>query len=296
MQLSIVIVNYNTGNHLNNCLEAIYKTNGILDYGNIVVYDNNSHDKSLIRAKNNFPNVKYIGSHTNLGFASAVNKAVKNSDGEYILLLNPDVVVFPGVIDLMLRFMDNAPRCGILGGEILSPSGYRQPTCRRFPNYFNVVFGRRSLARRLFPDNSFSKRYLYLNLDSNEPQKVDFVEGSLMMIRRKALEDVAFFDEHFFLYLEDADICYRMRKKGWETWWLPRTYAIHYRGENFRKDNVRPAMHHSRGFYKFFIKHYRPVVFVRLLLKFLLNLRLAYIISLESIKKIFHDTNLSPRN
>ena len=192
--------------------------------------------------------------------------------------------------------MAENPNCGILGGEILNPEGFHQPTCRRFPNYFNVPFGRRSLVRRIFPGNYFSSKYLYLDFDYTKPQKVDFVEGSLMMIRRRALEQVGLFDEGFFLYLEDADICYRMKNSGWDTWWLPKTYAIHYRGENFRKDNIHPAMHHSKGFYRFFLKHYQPCVAIRLLLKLLLTLRLTYVISAESIKEVFYDTNFSPRN
>lgn len=296
MQLNIIIINYNSGNYLKACLEAVCQNNGSKDNCKITVYDNGSTDSSLINAKDFSANVQYIGNHINLGFANAVNKAIKSTKGKYILLLNPDVVIFPRAVDLMLKFMEENPVCAILGGEILSPLGYRQPTCRRFPNYFNILFGRRSLARRIFPKNPFSNKYLYLNLDYEKPQKVDFVEGSLMMIRRKALEEVGLFDEGFFLYLEDADLCYRMKKSGWETWWLPHTYAIHYRGENFRKDNIHPAMHHSKGFYRFFHKHYRPSEFIRLILKILLSLRLIYVISIESIKRVFHDTNFSPRN
>ena len=296
MQLNIVIINYNSKGHLKNCLESICRNNGLADKVRIIVYDNGSTDNSLAYARRVYPKVQYMGNHTNLGFARAVNNVIENTKSEYILLLNPDVVMFPMTINLMLDFMAENPNCGILGGEILNPEGFHQPTCRRFPNYFNVPFGRRSLVRRIFPGNYFSSKYLYLDFDYTKPQKVDFVEGSLMMIRRRALEQVGLFDEGFFLYLEDADICYRMKNSGWDTWWLPKTYAIHYRGENFRKDNIHPAMHHSKGFYRFFLKHYQPCVAIRLLLKLLLTLRLTYVISTESIKEVFYDTNFSPRN
>jgi GT2 family glycosyltransferase len=296
VQLSIVIVNYNSGDYLKNCLESISKNNGFKDKINITVYDNGSTDNSLVFARKFFPEVQYMGNHTNLGFAQAVNNVIKSTKSEYILILNPDVVIFPMTINLMLKFMTENHNCGVLGGEILNPSGFQQPTCRRFPNYFNVSFGRRSLARRIFPENFFSHQYLCLDLDYEKPQKVDFVEGSLMMIRRKALEQVGLFDEDFFLYLEDADICYRINKSGWDTWWLPEAYAIHYRGENFRKDNIHPAMHHSKGFYTFFLKHYKPPTAVRILLKLLMTIRLIYVISTESIKEVFCDINFSPRN
>jgi N-acetylglucosaminyl-diphospho-decaprenol L-rhamnosyltransferase len=262
----------------------------------ITVYDNGSTDQSLQRAQDCFPGLQYMGDHDNLGFAVAVNRAAKSQHNKYILLLNPDVVVFPNTVEAMFKFMEAHPKCGILGGEILSPSGFRQHSCRRFPYYFNVLFGRRSLARRLFPNNTFSNRYLYLDLDDMHPQKVDFVEGSLMMLRRKAAEQVGFFDEDFFLYLEDADLCYRLKKKDWETWWLPESYAIHFRGENFRADNIHPAMHHSRGFYRFFSKHYKPTKIVKWSLRALLYLRLVFVISTEFIKKVLHDTNFSPRS
>ncbi len=293
MRINIIIVNYNSGSYLKNCLETICKNNDLKDNYTITVYDNGSTDNSLRYAKDSFPGLNYISNHINIGFAKAVNEAIMSTKGEYILLVNPDVTLFPGTVNLMLKFMEENPRCAVAGGEILSPFGYLRPTCRRFPDYFNVVFGRRSLARRIFPKNPFSNRYLYLNLDYTKPQKVDFVEGSLMMMRRKALDEVGLFDEEFFLYLEDADICYRMQKNGWETWWVPRTYAIHYRGENFREDNIHPAMYHSQGFYRYFNKHLRPSAAIKLLLKLLLTLRLIYVISTGSIKKTFHDTRFS---
>jgi N-acetylglucosaminyl-diphospho-decaprenol L-rhamnosyltransferase len=295
MQLDIVIVNYNSGFHLLNCLKSLSVSNGAMNACMITVYDNGSSDESLQRARDSFPKLRYIGNHENLGFAAAVNRAAQTLQNEYILLLNPDIVVFPNAVYSMFEFMEQHPRCGILGGEILSPSGFRQHTCRRFPHYFNVPFGRRSLARRIFSNNILSNQYLYLDLDYRHPQKVDFVEGSLMMIRRKAAEEVGFFDEGFFLYLEDADLCYRLKEKAWETWWLPESYAIHYRGENFRTDNIRPAMYHSRGFYRFFKKHYHPRAPLRWLLKTFLYFRLVYVISTEFVKKVFHDTNFSPR-
>jgi len=295
MHLDIVIVNYNSGFHLLNCLKSLSVNNGTMNGRLVTVYDNGSSDGSLQLARDSFPKLRYIGNHKNLGFAAAVNRAAQTLQNEYFLLLNPDIVVFPNAVDSMLEFMRQHPRCGILGGEILSPSGFRQHTCRRFPHYFNVPFGRRSLARRIFSNNEFSNKYLYLDLDYRCPQKVDFVEGSLMMIRRKAAEEVDFFDEDFFLYLEDADLCYRLKEKGWETWWLPESYAIHYRGENFRTDNIHPAMYHSRGFYRFFKKHYHPSTPLRWLLKTFLYFRLVYVISTEFVKKVFHDTNFSPR-
>ncbi len=295
MRLDIIIVNYNSCHHLRNCLESIYKNSGLTNNCTVTVYDNGSTDDSLMNAKNSFPAIHYIYSRRNVGFAKGVNKAIKNTKGKYILLVNPDVTLFPKTISLMVKFMDRHSRCGVLGGEILSPVGHREPTCRRFPNYLNIVFGRRSLARRMFPRNPFSRKYLCLDLDYERPQRVNFVEGSLMMIRRKALKEIGLFDEQFFLYVEDADMCHRMQKSGWETWWVPHAYAIHLRGENFRKDNIHPAMHHSKGFYRYFNKHFRPSKATKLLLQLLLAIRLIYVISTGSVKQIFYDTHFANR-
>lgn len=294
MKLDIVVVNYNSGKYLQRCLDALHRTNGVFHDSQIIVYDNGSVDGSLANARKSFPRVLYMGNHINFGFARAVNHVIRKVHGDYVLLVNPDAVVFPESIRLMVEFMHENEKCGVLGGELLSPQGYSQPCCRRFPNYVNVLFGRRSIARRLFPNNRLSRTYLYSDIDANKPHKVDFVEGSLMMLRRKALDEVGYFDENFFLYVEDADICYRMMQKGWETWWLPRSYAIHYRGETFRRDNIHPAMHHSRGLYKFFCKHYNPPKLLRLVLKLSLALRLVYVIATGSLKKVFHDIDYSP--
>lgn len=281
MALDIIIINYNSGYYLKDCLASIYP---VSEY-RIIVFDNGSTDKSIGYAKKYFPFVEYIIHQANCGFARAINKVLEMTNNKYLLLLNPDVIVLPQTIALMKQFMKTRPWCGVLGGEILSPQGEFQPTCRRFPNYLNIIFGRRSLMRRFLPQNPLSSQYLYLDLDYAKPQKVDFLEGSLMMLRREALNDIGQLDEDFFLYLEDADLCYRLKKKGWETWWLPHAYAIHFRGENLRKDNIHPMLYHSLGFYKFFIKHYRPVLVIKCLLKLLLVLRLSYIIATESMKE-----------
>ncbi len=294
MKLSIGIVNYNSGRLLSQCLHSIHNMNGVLNECKILVFDNGSIDNSGRDIRQTYPGCLFEKSDNNIGFAAAANRLISATNSKYILLINPDTVVFPDAIRLMIDFMDKNPKCGVLGGDIISPVGYPQSTCRLFPNYINILFGRRSIMRKLFPDNPISRSYLYLNMNRSCSQQVDFVEGSLMMLRREAVEQVGKFDERFFLYLEDADLCYRMAKKGWHTWWLPRSYAIHYRGENYRKDNIRPAIYHSRGFYHFFVKHYDLSKLNKLTLKFLLALRLVYVISLESIKRVFHDINYSP--
>ena len=295
MRVAVVIVNYNSGRHLTNCLASLGRSNGSVLRDNVYVYDNGSTDNSMSLAQQAFPHVHVIKGHHNVGFAQAANRVIRKIQSRYILLVNPDVVVLPGTIERMTGFMDEHPRCGIVGGEIVSPVGYAQHTCRRFPDYRNVLFGRRSLIRRFLPKNAGSRTYLYLDIDTSQPRQVDFVEGSLMLVRCKALEDSGLFDEGYFLYVEDADLCYRMKLRGWQVWWLPKTYAIHFRGETFREDNIHPAMYHSRGFYRFFTRHYRPGRMQIWAIRIMLTLRLTYVVVFESIKGVFHDISFFPR-
>jgi N-acetylglucosaminyl-diphospho-decaprenol L-rhamnosyltransferase len=282
--LDIIVVNYNSGQYLLSCLESLYQQDLNHDF-RITVFDNGSSDDSVRPAQKEFPRTAFLKSPVNLGFARAVNRVLARTDAPYAMLVNPDVLALPGAIDRMRDFMERHPACGVLGAEILSAEGLTQPTCRRFPTYYNVIFGRRSIFRRIFPNNPGTRRYLYLDQDRSRPHQVDFLEGSMILIRRRALTDTGLLDEDFFLYMEDADLCLRMAQRGWETWWLPRAYAIHFRGENFRSDNIRPMRHHSQGIYKFFLKHRRPGLLSRTLLKFLLSLRLGYVLSTEFAKK-----------
>jgi GT2 family glycosyltransferase len=285
MALDIIIVNYNSGGYLSACLESLDKTT-FEQLKKIFVFDNGSGDSSVAQARERLtgPAVEYIMSKTNIGFAAAVNKVIARTHGDLILLVNQDMIVLPGAVDGLVRFMEQHPRCAVAGGEILKPDGSRQLTCRRFPGYFNVLFGRRSVFSRFLPANPFSRRYMYSDIDYTRPQKVDFLEGSLLLIRRKALDDCGVLDDRFFMYLEDADLSYRLHLGGWETWWVDRAYAIHFRGENTRKENIHPMIHHSRSFYTFFNKHYQPGFLLRLVMKLALCVRLGYVISTESAK------------
>lgn len=287
--LSTIIINYNSGRYLKECLKTL-SYHKIAKKNRVYVYDNDSIDNSLSLAQQEFPGFNYRRGRTNIGFARAVNLLLKNINTEYALLLNPDILLLPHTLDKMVEFMEKTPDCAVLGCEIITPAGFEQPSCRRFPNYFNIVFGRRSILRRLFPNNPFSRSYLYLDLDHQTPQAVDFVEGSVMLIRMSALKKIGLFDEKFFLYLEDADLCYRMKRSGYQTYFLPGVYAIHFRGENIRQDNIHPAIHHSRGFYHFFLKHRNPPRIMQALLYILLTIRIIYILATESLKGVFIDT------
>ncbi len=265
MKTSVVIVNYNSGRFLENCLRSLEGENV-----EIVVVDNNSQDGSIERAREKFPKIRYILNSQNLGFARACNIGARDVRSDFILFLNPDTEVLPGAIRGAEDFMLRNRKCGILGGRVLNPDGSTQFTLRRFPSYINIFFGRDSPLRRAFPKNPFSKHYLYLDLDYSKPHKVDMVCGAFMFVRREVFEELSGFDEGFFLFVEDTDLCYRAKEKGWEVWYFPQKVCIHYQNEHPKGRGER--FFHSMGMYRFFKKHYAPPKTFDFLLRFGLSI------------------------
>lgn len=271
-QISVVIVNYNFGDFLIECLKSI--SNQDLE---IVVVDNGSTDESISKAKAEFPEAKYIINKKNLGFARACNIGINNSHGEFVLLLNPDTVVLKGAIIEALDFMNIHPECGALSGLVLNPDGSRQPTVRRFPTYTNILFGRSSPFTRFFPNNRFSRDFLCADLDYSQPQVVDAICGAFLFARRQALDDVGGFDEDFFFMVEDTDLCYRLKEKGWQVSYFPKAVCVHYLGERIKSNRRHERFFHSVGMYRFYRKHYHPNFFLRAVLGLSLVLRIAFI-------------------
>lgn len=279
MNSDIILVNYNSGQYLKKCLDSIHpELNG--RRCSILIIDNSSKDHSVEYASRSYPRVRTIINKQNLGFARAVNIGIRMTSSDYILLLNPDAELLPNSFGRMIRFMEEHPDCGVLGGLVLYPDGRKQESCRRFPTPWTIVLGRRtSFLHRLFPNNPFSREYLLKEADLSKTLEVDFVAGTFMMLRRKALETTGLFDEDFFLYVEDVDLCMRMRNHGWKVCFYPETICRHHYGETIRKDNIHPEIYHARSMLKFFKKHYHLSWFERLLLQIGLHFKTMQIIS-----------------
>lgn len=250
---TVVVVNYNSGELLLDCLGSLQE-----ERVELILVDNGSTDGSPERARAAFPHIRLIGNEDNLGFARGCNLGLAQASTEFILFLNPDTVSKPGAIRAAERFMDEHPRCGALGGMLLNPDGSRQLSLRRFPTYTNILFGRNSLFTKLLPWNPLSRRYLCLDLPYNRPQEVEAICGAWLFARYRALEELSGFDEQFFLYVEDTDLCYRLRRHGWQVWYFPFPVCIHYLGERVGRDRRLAKWHHALGMYKFYKKHYRP--------------------------------------
>lgn len=234
--LSIIIVNYNNGELLKGCLESIRTTQGSLEI-EIFVVDNNSSDNSLEMIRKTFPHIKIIANPTNVGYAKAVNQAIKTSLGKYIFVLNADIIIKSRAIQSLLSFMDNHPDCAIAGPKLFYPNGQLQLSCRTFYTLKTILF-RRTILGRIFPESKILQDHLMSGWDHNCQKEVDWMLGAALMVRRETINQIGLMDERYFLYLEDVDWCYRMNNAGWKVFYVPQAEIIHYYRQGSRSESV----------------------------------------------------------
>ena len=237
MKLSVVIVNYNVEHFLEQCLFSVRKALKTVE-GEVFVVDNNSVDGSLKMLREKFPDIKLIANKQNLGFSRANNQAIRQSQGEYVLLLNPDTVVEDDTFSKVVAFMDAHPDAGGLGVNMVDGRGKFLPESKRgLPTpltSFYKIFG----LSRLFPHSKRFSRYHLGHLDQFETNEVDVLAGAFMLIRRKVLDEIGLLDEAFFMYGEDIDLSYRITLAGYKNYYFPETRIIHYKGESTKKSSV----------------------------------------------------------
>jgi len=230
LDLSIVIVSYNSKRFLKNCLRSIYENLGVSNF-EVIVVDNSSQDGSVSMLKEEFPQVKIIENQKNLGFARANNQALKKCQGKYILLLNPDTELFSTTLDQMLFFMDQHPDAGALGIRTWSDP---QKTFQwgadilLTPILFIFEF---TLLGKLFPQNRIFKKCWEADrkiFDCQSYSLVETIDGDCLLVRKEILEEVGFLDEDFFMYYEDLDWCRRIKEKGWSLYYLAEAEVVHY--------------------------------------------------------------------
>lgn len=224
--LSIIIVNYNSRELLKNCLHSIQSTVEIQEV-EIFVADNDSLDGSVEMVRDNFPEVEIIANDSNIGYSKAINQAIRPSLGKYILILNADTIVMPGAIQTLLSFMENNPDCGVAGPKLSYPDGKLQYSCRTYQTVKTTLF-RRTFLGRIFPKSKVLRDHLMLDWDHCSEREVDWLQGSVLMLRRWAIDRTGPMDERYFLYFEDVDLCYRMKIAGWKVCYVPQAEVIHY--------------------------------------------------------------------
>jgi GT2 family glycosyltransferase len=251
--LSIVIVSYNTGEYLKRCLTSLYQNSSDL-LREVIVVDNASNDGSVEMVEAGFPEVTLIRNASNLGYATAVNQGIRDSSGRHILILNPDIEVLDASVRELWEFMERTPDAGIAAGKLLNPDGSLQMSCRTFYT-LPVVLLRRTLLGKIFPNSRLVREHLMLDWDHNSDREVDWVTGACMMVRREAYEGVGGMDERFFLYFEDVDWCYRMKKHGWKVYYVPSSIMKHhYRRESARLLPDKKLVSHLLSTFRFYDK------------------------------------------
>jgi len=257
LDVSIIIVSWNTKEILIDCLESIFEQTRDTEF-EVVVVDNCSSDGSVEMVASEFPQVRLIENSENKGFAAANNQGMTISRGRYVLLLNPDTIVLDGAIQKTVNYADQNSEAGVVGCRVIWPDGRRQNSCFRFPTLALVAIGSTlffRMAKSLYHPLLNPDRYPYL--DFNQEQNVDAVAGCFFLVRRKVIDQVGMFDEDFFMYGEEAEWCHRIAKEGWRIRYFPGAEIIHLYGasssqvEDDTKVNKRKGtllfLHKTRG-------------------------------------------------
>lgn len=237
MKLSVVVVNYNVKAFLEQCLRTAFEALEGMD-GEVFVVDNQSTDGSTEMVREKFPQVKLIANTDNVGFSRANNQAIKESCGEYVLLLNPDTVVGEDVFHKVVDFLDAHPKAGGLGVKMIDGTGRFLPESKRGLPTPTVAFFKIMGLSRLFPHSKLFGRYHLGHLPENEIAPIEILSGACMFLRKEMLDQVGLLDESFFMYGEDIDLSYRITLGGYENWYFPDAPIIHYKGESTKKSSV----------------------------------------------------------
>lgn len=254
MDLSIVIVNWNAKDYLVKCLESLFNQDIIGNF-EIIVVDNASTDGSISAVQEKFPSVKLISNDNNLGFAKANNIGIKQSSGDYICLVNSDIVLLKDCIGNMIDYMNRYTKIGMLGPRILNPDMTMQPSCMGFPTLWNI-FCRFMALDTLFPTSELFGGRLMRYFAHDAIRNAQVLNGCLLMVRRKALEEVGLLDEAFFIYGEDVDWCKRFGNTKWDTVFYPHAEAIHYGGASSSNAPIKFYIEMQRADLQYWIKHH----------------------------------------
>lgn len=292
--VSIIIVNYNTRDHLLKCIASTLQQ-GKDTNCHVIVIDNGSSDGSADAVKQLHPDVTLIRNEQNHGFARAVNQGLKSADkNDYHLILNSDATLADNYLKKAIEFLETHPRCAIVTGQLLDPDGSRQNSFDNFPSLLSETFGK-GLLRIILP-----KKYPSKNQPYTSPFEVESVIGAAMLVRQRAIDAVGLLDEDYFFFLEETDWCYRMKREGWSIYFVPEALAYHIQGETKKHVLIPAKIEYTNSLYKFFHKRYSILAYgllrlikpVKIILGLIVNLLLS-ILTLGLVKRFRQDVILS---
>ena len=265
IDISVIIVNWNTKELIQNCLDSVYRTIGNIAF-EIIVVDNASSDGSLAILEEKYPQVVKISNQENKGFGAANNQGFAVMKGKYALLLNTDAILTPNAAHKLWTFCEQHQEAAIVCGQLLHADGSKQNSVAAFPSLLTIAINT-SLLEYLFPRRFPSKRY-----EHKKPLEIDSAIGACMLIRKKALDDAGFFDDRYFFFFEETDLAYALRRAGWGVYQVPDAFIYHLQGQSIGH-NVGSRIEFYRSRYQFLRKwHNRPyyylargIIFLRLL-------------------------------
>jgi GT2 family glycosyltransferase len=273
VRVSILIVNYKAYLELSECLQSLQPFPG--SDTEVVVVDHATDPDETRRVRERFSWARLVETIENPGFAAGVNRAAAAARGKYLLLLNPDCRLDGDVARALADWLDEHPDVGACGALVRESDGSIQESARRFPDLTTAFGGRTTVLTKLWPGNPWTRRNL-LGGSASGPVQVDWVSGACTMLRREAFDRVGGMDEGFFLYWEDADLCLRLKKAGWTTFYFPGVGVTHLTGRSSAHARTRSLVEFHRSAFRYFWKHGGPAAKVASPLVFMaLQARLA---------------------
>lgn len=271
MDISIIIINWNSRDLLIDCIKSVYATTHNIVF-EIRVVDNGSSDGSIKALRDAFPDVIIIENRHNMGFAKACNQALRLIKGKYAVLLNTDTILTDGAIKTALELMEKEIKIGICGGQLLNSDGTKQNSIANIPSLTTELLNK-SFLRRLLP-----KKYLGKEHSISSPVEVESIIGAFMVVRKQAIDETGLIDESYFFFFEETDWCLRMKKMGWKVFYHPDVRVYHLQGQTVKKVNIRARIEYWRSRYIFFKKNHSRAALIALtiglMMKLLINLSL----------------------
>jgi hypothetical protein len=257
MDVSIIIVNWNTCDIIRDCLKSIYEQTCDITF-EVIVVDNASSDSSVTMVRAEFPRLILIENTENRGFAAANNQGIAIANGRYNLLLNPDTVILDGAIQKSVIFAEQQPTCGVVGIRNDRPDGTLVKNCFQFASIQNMMISLFGL-HRLFPRNRFLGRERMTWWDYLTTRQVDVVAGCFMLVRREAIDLVGGMDEEYFMYGEEMDWCWQLQRAGWKTFYYPEARIMHYGGMSATQNPVGMQVEQQKSYLRFIGKRQGPI-------------------------------------
>lgn len=268
MRTSVVVLAHDSGDELLACLRSVGDAE-------LLVVDNASSDGAPERAADAFPGLRVLRNERNLGFAAAANQGVRAASGEVVVLLNPDAVASPGAVPMLVRSIEEHPGAGAVGPLVRNPDGSIQPSKRAFPTLLQSAL--HGLVGLVWPSNPGTRAYLLADAPLDTPRTVGWVSASAVAVRRSAFDAIGGFDERYFFFVEDVDLCKRMWDAGYEVWFDPRAEVVHAWGTSWTRRPLRYLWMHHVNLFRFARAHRRgawvlayPLIAAGLLVRFVL--------------------------